>query len=407
MSKYSKKDEELLKELLDVMPTLRKAKMHGEVETKIKTLRTGRKSKSYVLELSRKFRGQDLKVSAPLPKFTSKSVAEGRKTKMDILKELKAAIIKQVKEIKFKELPPIEDYTFPQGVTVRKLAEVYLDAGTFLKVQERKVRQDMTRAKKPNGNENHIGIEIEFLSKNHREFICDRLFEAGMGKYVHIHDDGSLRAEGEFKFAHEMNILVKQSEYHKVVNKICEVLNGKCGVNVNLTCGLHVHIDMRNRDVNKCFHNLVSMQQFLYAMLPAARRSSKYSYPVKGTKIQKRERYHGVNAEAFAKYQTLELRMHCGTTQGKKINNWIALLLAMCDAPQTTFVPVSLADLQECITIDKPLLDYVTARIAKFAAQHKSTVPTAEEPGTMPELEALMGEIPYDDSPMERSEMIA
>jgi hypothetical protein len=202
-----------------------------------------------------------------------------------------------------------------------------------------------------------------------------------------------------------MNILVKQSEYLEVVSKICSVMNNECEVKVNKSCGLHVHIDMRNRDVNKSFHNLVTMQQFLYAMLPADRRSSRYSFPVKGTTIKDRERYHGINAEAYKKYKTLELRMHSGTTQGKKINNWITLLLSMCDAPKTAIVPVSVADLQRCIDVDKTIVSYVTSRIAKFATQHKTTVPKAEEPGTMPDIEDLIGEIPVDDSVLETSEV--
>jgi hypothetical protein len=139
---------------------------------------------------------------------------------------------------------------------------------------------------------------LEFISKKDQSFICDKLHEAGLARHVHMHGDGSIQVTADYKYAHEMNILVKQSEYKEIVKRICEVLNGQCEVSVNKSCGLHVHIDMRKRDVNKCFHNLVTMQQFLYAMLPAARRNSKYSYPVKGTKIQNRDRYHGVNAEA-------------------------------------------------------------------------------------------------------------
>ena len=50
-----KKSEALLKDLLTVLPTLKKHKLEGEIHQKVRKLRDGRRQKHYTLELSRKF----------------------------------------------------------------------------------------------------------------------------------------------------------------------------------------------------------------------------------------------------------------------------------------------------------------------------------------------------------------
>lgn len=399
--KTVKAREAMLKDLLMVMPTLKKHKLEGEIHTKIRKLRDGRKSKSYTLELARTFQGKELKASAALTRMGDK---------MRIMRDLKAEIRAQIQEERRVNRPPIEDFTFRQGVTVKKLAEVYLEPGSFFEVFKRKIRLDMTRGKKPSTKDNYIGIEIELASKHDRDFICDKLFEAGLGRYVTVKDDGSIgsgtKLRETHRYPHEICVLAKQSEYKDVVERLCNVLNTQCDVKVDKTCGLHVHVDMRNRVVERAFNNLVKTQQFLYAMLPAARRSSRYSYPVKGANWRVLdERYHGINSQAYQKYGTLEARMHCGTTQSAKINNWIELLLAIVESPEMSRPPVSIEGLQQATGIRPELVEYVKSRITKFADQHKSTPPTAEEPGTMPNLEEIAGPIQPDASLTEESEV--
>jgi hypothetical protein len=97
--------------------------------------------------------------------------------------------------------------------------------------------------------------------------------------------------------------------------------------------------------------------------------------------------------------------MHCGTTHEMKIVQWITFLLSMCDAPKTSFVPVSVEELRQCINISDDTLGYIKSRIKKFERQHKDTIPSAEEPGTMPELSTLVGEVVPDELPLEHSEV--
>ena len=398
--KQKKKAEHVLKDLLAVIPTLRKHKLEGEIITKVKKLRDGRKAKAFTLELTRTFQGKELKVSSPVTKADKR---------MEILRGLKDEIRTQIQGIRKQNRTVYEDFTFSQGVTVPKLAEIYLEPGTFVKVMGKKIRIDMVRTggRKPNTADNYIGVEIEFASKKDREFIADRLFEAGLGKYVNIKGDGSIKVDNDYPQAHEICILVRQNEYTEIINRLCHVLNTECQVRVDKSCGLHVHVDMRNRKVEKAFHNLVSVQQFLYAMLPANRRNSRYSYPIKGTHWRVLdERYHGINSQAYQKYGTLEARMHCGTTQANKINRWIELLVATVDAPVAMpKAPTTIEELRASVVLTDGLVKYMESRIAKFKSQHLNSKPTAEQPGSMPEIEALIGTIAIDETVVEDSEV--
>jgi hypothetical protein len=256
---------------------------------------------------------------------------------------------------------------------------------------QRKLRNEMRKPKKPTTDANYIGVEIELASKVDRDFLCDKLFEAGVAKYIHIKDDGSIRRDNDYPNTHEICVLAKEVEITEVINKICKVLNEQCGVRVDKSCGLHVHVDMRNRKVEKAFANLVKMQHFLYAMLPANRRNSNYSYPVKGHEWRVLpERYHGINNMAYSKYSTLEARMHSGTTDATKINNWIKFLVAIVEAAPLTSVPMSMESAKTALHLNDDLAKYIESRIAKFAEQHKTNVPSHEEPGSMPDVRQLV-----------------
>lgn len=419
--KEQKASEAMLRDLLKVLPVLKHHKMDGVVSEKVRTVREGRKTRQYTLELSRDYdyatfdeatgkwsKGKKLMVSSPITKESNR---------MKILRELKGQIRQQIQEIRKASLPPIEEYEFRQGVKVKKLAEVYLEHGVFLKVQERNIRLNMGKDKKPKTNDKYVGVEIELASKLNRQQICDILYGAGFGKYLCVKDDGSIgsaRAEGGGRtkllethpYGHELVVLVKEVEYVDVLTRLCKLLNEECSVKVDKTCGLHVHLDMRGRPVETAFHNLVSMQHYLYGMLPAARRNSTYSYPIKGTQWRiPDDRYHGINAQAFTKHKTLEARMHCGTTQGDKIVNWVQLLIAIADAPKITAVPKSMQGLQAVTGISDDLVKYVSSRVAKFKSQFKDNPPTREQPNTMPDLEELTVAPAADPTVTEDSEV--
>ena len=111
-------------------------------------------------------------------------------------------------------------------------------------------------------------------------------------------------------------------------------------------------------------------------MVPAARREGTYAVPNK--KVEDENRYSGINTQAYAKYKTVELRMHSGSTNGVKITNWIGFLLAIVDAPVIKKAPTKVQDLKKLIGISDELANYIEARIEKFKGQNSKSSPVNE-----------------------------
>lgn len=428
--KKSLSEEETLNDLLTVLPTLKKHKMSEAIESKVKTLRSGRKTKAFNLELSREFFYTDTApdttdaegnyVSGIVTKHKSISVSapvEKASDKFAVVRALKEQIIAKVKEKRKAMRPMKEEYSFNYGLTVPKMDGVFLEKDSVLKAMFKKVRMEMKNNKTPTDSKTrYVGVEIELAAVENREVLCDAIFAAGIAKHICVKDDGSIgygardgmdsKLREKFPNTHEVCVLAKESEIEDVITKLCNVLNKVLHTAIDKTCGLHVHFDMRNRDHKISFNNLVLSQQFLYAMLPAQRRNSGYSFPIKGSDYRDVEsRYHGVNATAYKKYKTLELRMHSGTTSDNKINNWIRLGIAICDAPKFTAAPTTVAAFKAAANLSAEVTEYVVSRVTKFASQHEKLVPDKEEPGTMPNLDKSVYSAPADMLALEDSEV--
>lgn len=382
-----KKKELMLRDLLACLPTLKKHKLDGDIHKQVKVLRDGRKKKHYVLELSRKFATWDetngsvmkeLKVSAPITKAASK---------VEILKKLKGDLISQIQELRKAQKTPIEDFSFREGVTCKKMAEVYLEKGVFLKVNDKRLRLNITKkAKFPSSEDRYVGVEIELAAAEDREVLADLLHEAKLSRNVHIKGDSSIgrgtKLLEKYPNAIEIAILAKEEDIENVINKLCDILNNKMHCKVDKTCGLHVHLDMRNRKPSEAFSNLVTMQHFLYGMIPANRKSSEYSVPVKSKEWKiSTSHYDGISTNAYSKYKTLEIRMHCGTTNASKIGNWIKFLLCIVNAPVLSFSPEAIEQVVDELKLSNELVYYINGRIAKFASQHKKNEKSPDTAG--------------------------
>jgi hypothetical protein len=432
-----KKSENTLKDLLQVLPLLRKNKMHGEVQTEVKKLRGERTARSHTLELSRKvirppapetvkignaafkIRGmdvpvvterkaihKDIMVSSVLPSaFGKKKNKDGTPmTKVQVLEELKKQIVDDIKKYRSEQKTVFETVTMDEGIQVKKLSQVYIEGGAFFKIYNKKLRTGMTKGKKPTFDDKYIGIEIEFACKQSIEQVCNVLFEHGLAKYVHVHRDGSIKIDNDHPHQIEIGVLCRQVEVEEIVSRLCDALNRKLNVMINASCGLHVHLDMRKRDYKKSYANLINMQNILYAMVPANRATNEYSVPMKhktfddslGTARERNAHYDGISAGAYNKHKTIEVRMHCGSSQASKIINWVKLLASVVDADGITQSYQTIKDAQSILKVSDDLCNYVNSRIAKFADQHKKitkapqisfmerVAPVAEMPDTLP-----------------------
>lgn len=170
---------------------------------------------------------------------------------------------------------------------------------------------------------------------------------------------------------HELRVIATQKQINAVIKKVSNVLINNCDAKVNSSCGLHVHLDMRNRDVEKSFHNLVMTQPLLYSMVPKSRRTGTYSQPTKLTpfKSATKDRYLGINPNSYREHKTIEVRLHSGTVCSTKINNWINLLVSIVDHDKTINKIKTISGVSRRLKLSKNLTSYIYKRATKFQCE--------------------------------------
>lgn len=187
----------------------------------------------------------------------------------------------------------------------------------------------------PNSKDNHVGVELEFASDLDFDQLCDLFNDTGLHKHVSIAEDGSV---GGGVFGAEIRVIAPEKEIKKVVRIVCALIApfGR----VNATCGLHIHLDMRNRDASTSFDKLVAAQPVLFAAAKKERYTNTYCDPVPydahfGWQSQHVGSYGGgersvaVNELAMRRHKTIEVRLFDGTLDAKTINTRIDLLLSI------------------------------------------------------------------------------
>jgi len=130
---------------------------------------------------------------------------------------------------------------------------------------------------------------------------------------------------------------------------VCEVLN-ECGAQVNRSCGLHVHFGAANFTLNqwqRIIINYANIEPVIDSFLAPSRRGNNNCFSrsiitaaesLAGLTVNSfdqirgalnYDRYHKVNAEAYARHKTIEFRQHHGTTSFEKIDKWVGFLGAL------------------------------------------------------------------------------
>jgi len=135
----------------------------------------------------------------------------------------------------------------------------------------------------------------------------------------------------------------------KSLKEVCEVIT-EAGAKVNRSCGLHVHFGASKftpEQWARIIKNYAAIEEVIDSFMPISRRSDNNHYckpmwsasnfldrcfgPMTMNKIfgsVECNRYHKVNPMAYTGHKTIEFRQHSGTTDYKKIKNWIDFLTA-------------------------------------------------------------------------------
>ena len=195
-----------------------------------------------------------------------------------------------------------------------------------------------------------FGIEIEAYNCSMSR-LADELREAGIRVTVEGYNhttrdhwklvtDSSLHGNDTFELVSP--ILAGEAGL-KELEKVCWVLD-LCNVKVNDSCGLHVHLDAADFNMNT-WRNLdlsyKHLENLIDAFMPATRRNNRYCKSLNHVSDERiksartiddlrdvfdRDRYHKVNFEAYSRHKTVEFRQHSGTTNFTKMENWILFL---------------------------------------------------------------------------------
>lgn len=200
----------------------------------------------------------------------------------------------------------------------------------------------VTDRKYPKDKTKHLGLEVEFISPLSREAIAAVFTKSKNASLYHLHNDGSVR-DGHGRSGHEISVVFKQSQLLSILRTLSADLK-KVEADVNRTCGMHVHLDMRSRNLIQSFKRLALKEKDLFSLVKKDRAESLYCKkimpPPSALRYEKDIERHidslhhhsSIDAkDAYNDHKTIEVRMHHGTVNFFEILNWIRLLLTIVD----------------------------------------------------------------------------
>ncbi len=191
-----------------------------------------------------------------------------------------------------------------------------------------------------------FGIEIEFASGATHMELARKLCEAGVPTrtehYNHttrnhwkIVSDASLRGRNPGEL---VSPILRGQGGLEALRTVCRVLN-ELGVEVNRSCGLHIHLDGRDlttEQVIKVYDRYATYQTQIDRVMPRSRRGEsrwagncRLGALANLADLSHARRYEKVNVQNMGRggRGSIEFRQHSGTTDFRKIANWLAFLM--------------------------------------------------------------------------------
>lgn len=243
---------------------------------------------------------------------------------------------------------------------------------------------------------NHtFGVEIEAFGITQRELETE-LANAGINirteSYNHstrdnwkIVTDASIRGENGFEIVSPKLQGEDGLRQLKTVLLITTGLEAK----TNKTCGIHIHFDATNFNLQtwkNLYKNYANLENWIDSFLPTSRRLSnngfcksmrKENYKTKidnardlraiENAITNRDRYYKINTQSYWRQNSVEFRQHGGSTNFKKISNWIKFLARLVEiSKQTEIENASEPNLRRFL--DNDLINYFNNRRMELAA---------------------------------------
>lgn len=219
-----------------------------------------------------------------------------------------------------------------------------------------------------------IGVEIECFGFD-KAYVQTRLGRAGIKSIVtgYSHQDSKdtykLGHDGSISGANPCEVVSPVLKNLGSLRKVCKVIN-EAGAQVNKSCGLHVHFGAAGftpAQWVRIISNYAAIEGVIDSFMPMSRRADNNYYcrsiAAAAERVQhlcdtpsmsdiqtafRHDRYHKLNVMAFNSHNTIEFRQHSGTTDFKKIENWIKFLTAFLQwslSHETMMAAKSISDL--------------------------------------------------------------
>jgi len=242
------------------------------------------------------------------------------------------------------------------------------------------------RNKSPLTNTNYVGIEIEFKTPFTYDQVKDVLVKNNLSKTATFKTDGSVHST-TYDVTHngfELCLLIKENELENKLKHLHMVMRELKSI-ADKECGLHIHLDMRNRNVEKSYTRLFNSQDVIIKSQPLERKYSTYCKPnqyrsfLEEANVSENtpsawercntNRYKVINPLSYKKLKTLEIRNHRGTTNCFHIYNWIKFLINIADNEKLDGINLidSFDELKSKSTFDQATINYIESSIDMFA----------------------------------------
>lgn len=291
--------------------------------------------------------------------------------------DLKRELIKQIttKRRQQKTLEEVQKTIPNTHLTYSKLKGVLTKSGEFSRMNEVFAKSVIRNEKTPATKDNYVGIEIEMLSPKTVEEMETLFIKARLHKYVNIGDDASIRHDTDGFNRMELRVCLPEHLLESHLKILCDVLR-RNDCYANRSCGMHVHVDMRNRDPELCYRNFFKVQNIMLDAQPQTRRKNKYCMPNEASTLTIDQfddvpRRSVINTNSYNKndMRTIEIRVHEGATKYRDIINWVKFLVAT--ASLKTELPTvinTIEELDNARYVDTSVLGHLQSRIEEYSA---------------------------------------
>jgi hypothetical protein len=253
------------------------------------------------------------------------------------------------------EISVARDRQTARNKIVKNVPIVRTIRNTILQMQYEKRNRSLWSNLSPMSFDKHIGIELEIISKEKEGRFLKMLNNSMLKPYVSLAEDSSIEVynndlcdcgydeedgHGEDcsvyngDYAIELRLLLKENELPRVMKLLDNFLKST-DCYVNETCGLHVHLDMRTRDVHNSYSNLFKSLDEICSKIDSSRLTNRFCRRNLRDDFDQQDslddRYFMINTRSYEEHSTLEIRAHEGTTDVDKISNWINFLISTVD----------------------------------------------------------------------------